>query len=85
MILKSEDYLHIYDRNTETDLNCIHIFSLPTDPAKTHWARILVDSTGDKAIVVTEHPFMKETIRNRWWLIREDSEWKIDYFEPIFN
>jgi hypothetical protein len=85
MILKSEDYLHIYDRKTETDLNCIHLFSLPTDPAKTLWARVLVDSAGKKAIVVTENTFMEETARNRWWLVREDGEWKIDYFEPIFN
>lgn len=85
MILKSEDYLHIYDRRTETDLNCIHLFSLPTDLAKTLWALVLIDSAGKKAIVVTENAFMEGIARNRWWLVREDGEWKIDYFEPIFN
>lgn len=85
MILKSEDYLHIYDRKTETDLNCIHLFSLPADPAMTHWARVLIDSAAKKAIVVTENTSMDDTSRIRWWLVREDGEWKIDHFEPIFN
>jgi len=85
MILKCEDYLHIYDRKTETDLNCIHLFSLPTDPAMTTWSHVLLDSAGKKSIVVTENAFMEDTARNRWWLVHEDGEWKIDYFEPIFN
>ena len=85
IIRKREDYLHIHERGTDEDLHCIHIFSLPCDPAGLQWVEVFMDDSAQKAIATIEHEGIEERFRIRWWLVREQGEWKIHDFEHVFG
>lgn len=93
VIRKRADYFHIHMRESHEDLCLIHWHTVPHDPTTIRLLQVSTDNSGARAIVMTEHMQiawtdndMYESVpsRIRWWLLREDGQWKIHEFEPVF-